>query len=82
MDQSNGLNLSLEEIHAAFQGSAWEELYPPILKIKQASALLQLPVQTLYQMSSQGQFKNCARKVGKHLLFFRDRLIQSIFQGN
>ena len=75
--KQNGLDLSAAEIRASMEDL--QTLYPPILNVKQAAELTQLPVQTLYQMSSQGRFSTCARKVGKHLRFFRDRLIQAIF---
>lgn len=74
---TGGLNLTLDEIRAAFEGSPYAEL--PVLNLKQVSDLLQVPVDTLYQWSSQGYFKNCAQQNGKHLLFFRDRLLQTIF---
>lgn len=78
----NGINLDLEEVRASFQDPHWAQLYPPILSTQQAASLLQFPINTIYQMSSQGQFDNCARKVGKHLKFFRDRLVQTIFNQN
>jgi hypothetical protein len=78
-NQSKGLNLSSEEIAAPFRDSKWGEEFPPVLEIPQVSSLLHIPIQTLYQMSSQGQFVNCAVKQGKRLVFHRDRLLQTIF---
>ncbi|MDB5390636.1 MAG: DNA-binding protein [Planctomycetaceae bacterium] len=77
--QKNGLNLSREEILAPFRDSKWGESFPPILDVQQVSTLLRLPIQTVYQMSSRGEFAACAIKVGKHLRFYRDRLLQTIF---
>jgi hypothetical protein len=77
--QKSGLNLSREELLAPFRDTKWGEEFPPIMDVQQVSALLRLPVQTIYQMSSQEHFINCAVKVGKHLRFYRDRLLQSIF---
>jgi hypothetical protein len=77
--QMKGLNLSREELVAPFRDSKWGEEFPPVLDVQLVSRLLRLPVQTIYQMSSQGQFANCALKRGKRLLFYRDRLLQTIF---
>lgn len=53
--------------------------FPPVLTTDQAAELLQVPKATLYDWSSRGLLKGCARKVGKHLRFFRDRLLLKIF---
>lgn len=75
----DGLNLSRAEIREAFQDPHWATKFPPIMGIQQAAELLQLPVQTLYQMNSQGAFATSVQKVGKHLRFYRDRLVHAIF---
>jgi hypothetical protein len=75
----NGLNLSRDEILAPFTDTKWGDQYPPILNIMQASQLTGIKVSTLHQMSSQGKLIACAKKVGKHLRFFRDRLLSTIF---
>lgn len=79
MDGSISLKLTKAEIDSAFQAPTWAERYPPILSIEQAAELLQVPKRTIYDWSSRGLLKGCARKVGKHLRFFRDRLLHKVF---
>lgn len=43
------------------------------------SSLLHVPKGTIYDWSSRGRLKSCARKVGKHLLFYRDKLLLLVF---
>jgi hypothetical protein len=74
-----GLRLSDKEISTAFSSSGWAEKFPPILTLEQASELLCIPKDTLYGWRSRGQLGGCCRKVGKHLRFFRDRLVKHIF---
>jgi excisionase family DNA binding protein len=73
------LKLSAQEIHCAFVDSDWANIYPPILTVDQAASLLSVPKATVYDWSSRGLLAGCARRVGKRLLFFRDRLIQKVF---
>ena len=72
--------LSDRELAAAFADPTWAEKYPPVLTISQAAALLQIPLQTLYQWRSRGLLGGCSRRVGKRVLFFRDRLLKQIFE--
>jgi hypothetical protein len=75
----NGLNLSKDEIETAFNEPHWATEFPPIMSTEQVAKLLQLPIGTIYQMSSQGCFATCAKRVGKYLRFHRPRLLQAIF---
>jgi excisionase family DNA binding protein len=77
--EDTGLKLSDKEIAAAFSSSGWAEKYPPVLTLEQASQLLSIPKETLYGWRSRGRLTGCCRKVGKHLRFFRDRLIKHVF---
>lgn len=72
-------HLTPKEIAAAFADPVWAQRFPPILNIDQAAELSQIPKQTLYAWRSQGRLAGCSRKVGKHLRFFRDRFIQTLF---
>lgn len=74
-----GLGLSPKEITDAFDDPNWAEIYPPILSTDQAAALLQIPKNTLYAWSSSGLLKGCGRRMGKHLRFFRNRLLAHLF---
>jgi excisionase family DNA binding protein len=73
------LKLTKGEIEAPFTAGHWASRYPPVLTVEQAAELLQVPKGTLYDWSSRGLLKACARRVGKHLRFYRDRLIHRIF---
>jgi hypothetical protein len=73
------LKLSEKEVAAMFADPLWAERFPPILSVKQSSELLQVPVATIYDWSSRGMLRGCSRKVGKHLRFFRDRLLMQVF---
>jgi excisionase family DNA binding protein len=79
MRRQESLNLTSREIQGAFAHSKWAEAFPPILTIDQAAALLSVPKATVYDWSSRGLLSGCARRVGKHLRFVRDRLIAKIF---
>jgi excisionase family DNA binding protein len=52
---------------------------PLVLTVDVAAALLRVPKETIYDWSSRGLLKGCCRKVGKHLRFFRERLLQKVF---
>jgi hypothetical protein len=71
--------LKPSEVAAAFADPNWAREYPPVLSVKQASALLQVPIDTIYDWSSRGLLRGCSRRVGKYLRFFRDRLIERVF---
>jgi hypothetical protein len=73
------LALTGAEVSAAFSAGPWAEQYPPLLTMDQAAALLQIPKSTLYQWRSRGLLKRCSRRAGKRVLFFRDRLILTVF---
>ena len=77
--KDSGCNLTAKEVAAALSDPAWAATFPPILTVDQAAALFQVPKQTVYAWSSQGLLKGCARRAGKHLRIFRDRLITRIF---
>ena len=55
--------------------------FPPVLNVSQAAQLLQVPVKTLYEWSSRGRLRSCARRRGKRLFFWRDLLIRELFEG-
>lgn len=73
------LRLTPSEITAAFSADSWAERFPPLLTIDQAAELLQIPKSTLYDWRSRGLLSRCSRRVGKRVLFFRDRLVHFIF---
>jgi len=79
MDGHDSLKLTDKEIAAAFTDAVYAQRFPPILSIEQAADLLQIPVPTMYQWRSRGLLGACCRKIGKHLRFYRDRLIKKVF---
>ncbi len=72
------LKITQQEITQAFSTGDWAQKYPPLLTIDQAAKLLQISKATLYQWCSQGRLSGCVQRVGKHLRFFRDRLVLKI----
>ena len=78
-DTAKGLGLTDSELDQAFSSSHWGERFPPILTIDQAAELLSIPKGTLYDWSSRGLLRDCARRVGKHHRFARDRLLKKVF---
>jgi excisionase family DNA binding protein len=72
--------LSTEEIHQAFVGPAGETV-PPILSPGQLADLLHLSRKTVYQWLSEGRLDGAFRRRGKHVLLWRDRAIDILFNG-
>lgn len=74
-NRDESLRLTNHEVAAAFAQDGWAVKFPPILTVDRAADLLQVPKATVYAWRSQKLLKGCGRKVGKHVRFFRDRLI-------
>lgn len=79
VSKKSSLNLTSREIAAPFKEGLYAEKFPPILKIEQASELIQIPEDTIRDWRSRGLLDKCCAKVGKHLRFYRDRLIKLLF---
>jgi len=79
MDGDGSLRLTDKELASAFAEPACAQRFPPVLTVEQAADLLQVPRDTIYQWRSRGLLGSCCRKVGKHLRFFRDRLLKQAF---
>jgi excisionase family DNA binding protein len=77
--RDDNLKLTAKDMAEAFVQPAWAEKFPPVLTVEQAAALLQVPRQTVYDWRSRGLLQGCCRKIGKHLRFFRDRLLIRVF---
>jgi excisionase family DNA binding protein len=58
-----------------------EAVFPAILNIDQAAKLLQVPRKTLYLWLAAGRLGAAARKRGRRWLFWRDALVEHIFNG-
>lgn len=79
MCDDEDLQLSDREIAACFNDPASATRFPPVLNIQQAGDLLGVPVGTLRDWRSRGLLANCARRVGREVKFFRDRLLKQVF---
>jgi excisionase family DNA binding protein len=79
MDDNTSLHLSAKEIAASFSDPVWAERFPPVLTVQQVADLLQVPIATIYDWRSRGLLGSCCRKIGKHLRFYRDRLVYLVF---
>ncbi len=77
--RGESLRLTPSELSSPFANTEWGTKYPPVLTVDQAAELLQVPKATIYDWSSRDLLRGCSRRVGKHLRFFRDRLLQRIF---
>lgn len=72
--------LSTAEIQQAFaDGSSVP--FPPILSVDQLAELLQISTKTVYEWIAKGRLDGAFRKRGKHLLIWRDRAIDILFNG-
>ncbi len=72
------LRITKDEIAESFATGDWSSRYPPVLTVDQAAELLQVPKATIYAWRSQGSLPGCCQRLGKHLRFFRDRLVLKV----
>ena len=72
--------LSREEIRAAFAPGAGPNV-PPILSPAQLAGVVGLSGKTTYEWIAKGRLDGAFRKRGKHILIWRDRAIELIFNG-
>lgn len=70
--------LSSTEMAQAFaEGSGTQ--YPPIMTVEQLEELLQRSRKTIYEWIAKGRFDGAFRKRGKRHMFWRDRVIDIMF---
>ncbi|MDB5320630.1 MAG: hypothetical protein JWN40_2261 [Phycisphaerales bacterium] len=72
-----GPKLSEEEVAAAFANTATQ--YGPILKLKDAAAIVGVATGTLKRWASEGRFPRSAKR-GKPLLFWPDRFVAEVMR--
>ena len=77
---SRSTRLSQQEIRHAFADGAAAEV-PVILSPQQLAGLLGLSVRTVYEWIAKGRLDGAFRKRGKHILIWRDKVIDVIFNG-
>jgi excisionase family DNA binding protein len=71
--------LSKEEIRAAFAES--DVRWSPSLRPAELAQLLGVPDKTVYLWIELGRLEGAFRKRGKHILIWRDRAIELLFNG-
>ncbi|MFH1268864.1 MAG: helix-turn-helix domain-containing protein [Planctomycetota bacterium] len=72
--------LSNDEIRGGFAGPHGD-MVSPILSPRQLADLLNLGVKTIYQWLKNGRLDGAFRKRGKHVLIWRDRAVEILFNG-
>lgn len=72
--------LSTTEITQAFAKDSGTP-FPPILTVEQLAELLQLSTKTVYEWIAKDRLDGAFRKRGKHILVWRDRAIDILFNG-
>ena len=78
---ANSAKLSANEIQQAFGDSDWGKQFPPVLNVDQAAELAGVPKKTIYEWSSRGLLKSCAKRFGRRLRIFRDRFIRLLIDN-
>ena len=71
--------LSRTEIRQAFEDG--RSNVPPILSPKQLAELLGISRSTLYEWAAKGRLDGSFRRRGKHIRFWRDRVLLLFFDG-
>jgi len=77
---SRKLNLTDDEIARPFVGATAEQ-FPVVLSPDQLAELVGLSVKTIYEWMSKGRLDGAYRKRGKHVLIWRDRALDILFNG-
>jgi excisionase family DNA binding protein len=72
--------LNEAEIARAFAGAAGDR-YGPVLSPAQFAELTGMSVKTIYEWLSRGRLEGAARKRGKHVVIWRDRALDVLFNG-
>lgn len=70
-----------DDIRRAYDGDAGSPC-PPIVTPAQLAAALGLSVKTVYLWIQQGRLDGAFRKRDKHVLFWRDRVLDILFNGS
>ncbi len=74
------LRLTPDEIKQAFVGNVGD-MFPVILSPAKLAALLILSPKTIYEWIEKGRLDGSFRRRGKHILIWRDRAIDILFNG-
>jgi excisionase family DNA binding protein len=79
--RSSNPNLTRKEIARTFDSDLAAK-FPPILSPAQLAELLGLSLKTIYQWIAAGRLDGSFRRRGKHVLIWRDRAIDLLFNGS
>lgn len=80
MVSTRAKKLSIAEIQRALPNGPDARL-PAIISPAELATLLGLSPKTIYQWLAQGRLDGAYRKRGKHILIWRDRAIEILFNG-
>jgi excisionase family DNA binding protein len=72
--------LTPDELARPFDG-AWADQFPPILSPAQFADLIGLSRKTVYAWIAEGRLDGSFRKRGKHILIWRAKALDQIFNG-
>jgi excisionase family DNA binding protein len=78
---ASGIGLKFEEIQAVFSTEEHRREFPPIMDVAGIARLVGISPKTVYFWISEGRLNGTFRKRGKHVLFWRDRVLDRIFNG-
>ena len=72
--------LTPDELNQPFHGEL-ASVYPPILSVQQFAALLGRSPKTVYEWIAKGRLDGTFRKRGKHILIWRVKALDLIYNG-
>ena len=72
--------LTGDELRRPFEGE-FAERWPPVLSPAKVAEMLGVSRSTIYYWCQLGRLDGAFRKRGKHLLLWRDRVIERIFNS-
>ncbi len=78
---SAGINLKPAEIARAFEADNVRFDHPVIMSPRQVARMLGLSIATIYQWTAEERFKGACRRGGKHMFYWRDRVIERLFNS-
>ena len=67
---------STERVESLSSDISHEESLPPILTLEEVAAYFDRKPNTIYEWKARGLLDNLCRKRGKHLFFWRDKVIE------
>lgn len=77
----SSIALKPSEVHAALDSEALRDRYPPVCQKPQIAALLGISIKTLDEWMAHGRLDGTYRRRGKRVFFWRDRVVEIIFNG-